>query len=121
LSHDTLDEPAVQLEALAALLELFDGAVVFEPHDGDGVALPQRIGDAVEECANYGDELMEDHVAVLVVDWLGANIYQPRRAAPSRAASIAKRSWGSVTYGAGPSRSRSPRWSVEMLPRRKRC
>src|SRR6266498_2081129 len=89
LSHDALDQPAIELQAFAAFLELLDGAVVFEPHDGDGVALPQGVGDAVEERANYGDELLENHVAVLVMEWLRRPIYirtgalQPRGEPPS--------------------------------------
>ena len=56
-----LDESAVLFQAGAAFLELFDRAIVFVPHLGDGIGLPEQVRHLVDLRHEGRPELVKDH------------------------------------------------------------
>src|SRR5262249_20719192 len=61
LAADALDQRAVLLEPLTALLELLDRQVVLVLHLGDRIRFPEEVGEFVELSPDRTKELAEDH------------------------------------------------------------
>ncbi|MBZ5636683.1 MAG: hypothetical protein LAO55_26455 [Acidobacteriia bacterium] len=68
LPRDSLDQPTVGFETLAALFELFDRGVMFVLHLGDGVGLPEDVGDLVHLRAKRTPELSQNQGELLPDD-----------------------------------------------------